>query len=297
MEVFQMFTSKKSIIISAIILAVLIGSYFTYSMMASDANNNAKKMPTANLIGLSAPPDDIYKMFLCPCCGQALDKKKICCGMAREMINFIDSLIASGISNDEVIIKTAEKYGINSVVESKRAAVQEKLAKQNPDAFPKGKLSFFSAVGQKAPDFSLESIDGTTMKLSDYKGKNVVLFFTEGSMCYPACWDQMSAFGNDERFNNDDTVVFSITPDQRSEWQKIIQKVPKMANAKILFDSTRAVSSAYDVLSLASSMHKGSYPGHTYFIVDKKGIIRYTLDDPQMAIRNDQIISEINKIA
>ena len=146
--------------------------------------------------------------------------------MAREMINYIDSLIASGISNDKVIIKTAEKYGINSVVESKRAAVQAELAKQNPDAFPKEKLSFSTALGQKAPDFSLESIDGTTVKLSDYKGKNVVLFFTEGSMCYPACWDQMSAFGNDERFNNEDAVVFSITPDQRSEEQKKIQKKP-----------------------------------------------------------------------
>src|SRR3989338_5332667 len=284
MEVLQMFTSKKNIFIAAIILVVFISGYFTYGIMNSNAGKNTNTMPTANLIGISASPDDIYKMFVCPCCGQVLDKKKICCGMAREMINFIDSLIASGISNDEVIIKTAEKYGINSVVESKRAAVQEKL-------------SFFSAVGQKAPDFSLESIDGKTVKLSDYKGKNIVLFFTEGSMCYPSCWDQMSSFGNDERFNNEDTVVFSITPDQRSEWQKIIQKVPKMAKAKILFDSTRAVSSAYDVLSLASSMHKGSYPGHTYFVIDKEGIIRYTMDDPKMAIRNDELVSELSKIA
>lgn len=291
-----MFTFKKSMVISAIILAVLIGGYLTYSMMASDVNKNTKRMPTANLISLSAPPDDIYKMFLCPCCGQALDKKKICCGMAREMINFIDSLIASGLSNEDVIIKTAEKYGINSVVESKRANVQAELLKQNPNAFPKDKLSFFSAVGQKAPDFSLESIDGTTVKLSDYKGKNIVLFFTEGSMCYPSCWDQMSSFGSDERFNNENTIVFSITPDQKSEWQKIIQKVPKMAKAKILFDSTRAVSSAYDVLSLASSMHKGNYPGHTYFIIDKDGVIRYTMDDPKMAIRNDELFSELNKI-
>src|SRR3989338_11082576 len=202
-----MFANKKNIVIIAIILVVFIGGYFTYGMMAANTNKNNKKMPTANLIAEYASPDDIYKMFLCPCCGQALDKKKICCGMAKEMINHIDSLIASGISNDKVIIKTAEKYGINSVVESKRAAVQAELARQNPDAFPKGKLSFFNAVGQNAPDFSLESIEGATAKLSDYKGKNVVLFFTEGSMCYPACWDQMSSFGNDERFNNEDTVV------------------------------------------------------------------------------------------
>ncbi len=292
-----MFISKKNIVIVALILAAFAGGFFSYSMMSANDSKNDNNMPTANLIGLSASPDDIYKMFLCPCCGQVLDKKKICCGMAQEMINYIDSLIASGLSSDEVIMKAVEKYGINSVVESKRAEVQAELAKRNPSAFPKDKLSFSNSVGQKAPDFSLESIDGSTVKLSDYKGKNVVLFFTEGSMCYPACWDQMSAFGNDVRFNGGNIVVFSITPDQRSEWQKIIQKVPKMAKAKILFDSTRAVSSAYDVLFLQSSMHKGSYPGHTYFIIDKDGIIRYTMDDPKMAIRNDEIISEIKKLS
>lgn len=290
-----MFKNRKNIFIAAIILAVFISGYLAYGIMNANANKNTK-MPTANLIGASASADDVYKMFLCPCCGQVLDKKNICCGMAQEMIDYIDSLMASGLSSDEVIMKAVGKYGINSVVESKRAQIQAEFAKQNPSIFPEGKLSFLSAIGQKAPDFSLESIEGKTVKLSDYKGKTVVLFFTEGSMCYPACWDQMSAFGNDARFNDGDIIVFSITPDQRSEWQKIIQKVPKLAKAKILFDSTRAVSSAYDVLMLPSSMHKGSYPGHTYFIVDKEGIIRYASDDPKMAVRNDEIISEIKKL-
>lgn len=290
-----MFANKKNIVIIAIILVVFIGGFFGYGMMTGNSNRNAKKMPTANLLAPTSA-EGIYEMFLCPCCGQVLDKKNICCGMAEDMIKYIDSLIASGLSTDEIIIKTVEKYGINSVIESKRAEVQAELAKRNPDAFPEGKLSFSNSVSQKAPDFSLESIDGTTVKLSDYKGKIVVLFFTEGSMCYPACWDQMAAFGNDERFNNDNVDVFSITPDQKSEWQKIVQKVPKLAKAKILFDTTRAVSLAYDVLSLPSSMHKGSYPGHTYFIVDKEGVIRYAWDDTKMAIRNNELISEIKKL-
>lgn len=161
----------------------------------------------------------------------------------------------------------------------------------------KDRLSFKQAMGQKAPDFTLLGIDGNNVKLSDYGGKNVVLFFTEGSMCYPACWDQMAAFGNDERFNNENTVVFFITPDQRSEWQQIIKKMPKLAKAKILFDTTRAVSSSYDVLSLPSSMHRGSYPGHTYFVIDKDGIVRYNYDDPLMAIQNDKIAAQLNKLS
>ncbi len=159
-----------------------------------------------------------------------------------------------------------------------------------------GKLVFDNSIGKKAPDFTLESLDGTKVKLSDYRGKNVVLFFNEGKMCYPACWQQIAAFGTDDRFNSGDTMAFSIVADTRDEWKKISSQVAQLADAKILFDTTRSVSTAYDVLSLPSSMHPGSYPGHTYVIVDKDGIVRYILDDPTMATRNDQIAAEIEKL-
>ena len=158
------------------------------------------------------------------------------------------------------------------------------------------KLSFNEAVGMKTPDFSLENIDGQTIKLSDYKGKNVILFFNEGEMCYPACWDQITALAKDEKFNTDEVEAFSIVTDQKNVWQKITSEVPELSKAKILFDPTKTVSSAYDVLSLKSSMHPGSYPGHTYFIIDKEGIIRYVYDDPNMAIRNDLLLIELSKL-
>src|SRR3990167_4044043 len=55
-------------------------------------------------------------------------------------------------------------------------------------------------VGKKAPDFELEDFEGNKVSLATLKGKNVILFFTEGLMCYPACWDQMAKLGTDERF-------------------------------------------------------------------------------------------------
>lgn len=164
------------------------------------------------------------------------------------------------------------------------------------------KLKFEEAVGKTAPDFVLQDINGNTIKLSDYRGKMVILFFNEGAMCYPACWDQMTAFVNDERFNADELEVFSIVIDQKSEWEKIVSQVQEFSKAKILFDSDRKVSAAYDVLSLPSSMHPpspmhpGGYPGHTYFLIDKEGIVRFTFDDPIMGIRNDLLISELSKL-
>ena len=155
---------------------------------------------------------------------------------------------------------------------------------------------FASAVGKPAPDFELQDIEGSAVKLSDYKGKNVVLFFNEGSMCYPSCWNQIAAFANDQRFNQEGAVALSIVVDSQAQWQKIMQQVPQLSKSKILFDTAKKVSSDYDVLFTASSMHKGSYPGHTYFIIDKEGIIRYTKDDPSMAIRNNELAAELGKL-
>jgi len=295
---------KKNMIYAAAILAVMgLFAYFVIGnadkaleTTGNDILGNIAAGSVNAIITESAAAEDVYEMFLCPCCGQALDKNNICCGMADEMIKFIDSQLNAGLPKNEVVMKAVEKYGINSVAEPKRALVKEELARRNPGLFPSDKLSFAQAAGQKAPDFTLQNIAGDAVKLSDYKGYIVILFFNEGSMCYPACWDQMASLGNDARFNTDGIVAFSVLVDQKDEWEKIIDQVPKLSKAKILFDSTRAVSSAYDVLSLGSSMHPGNFPGHTYFVIDKEGVIRYTLDDPAMAIRNDKLAAEIEKL-
>ena len=164
------------------------------------------------------------------------------------------------------------------------------------DSDVKEKINFQEAVGKRAPDFELESINGTTIKLSDYLGKNVVLFFNEGSMCYPACWDQMAKLGEDSRFDTENIVAFSIVTDPRSQWLDIVSKSTNLAKAKIIFDTSRSMSKAYNVLNLNSSMHPGSLPGHTYFIVDKEGIIRFTMDDPNMALANDKLIKAIEEL-
>lgn len=164
------------------------------------------------------------------------------------------------------------------------------------DTSASGKISFEDAIGKKAPSFILEDLNGDKIKLSDYQGKSVVLFFNEGAMCYPACWNQIAALSKDERLNNDKVVSFSIVVDSKSTWDDITKKSPQMAKAKMLFDTKRTVSTAYDVLSLESTMHPGSYPGHTYVVIDKESLIRYTLDDPNMGIWNDKLVEMISKL-
>ncbi|KKQ67117.1 MAG: Alkyl hydroperoxide reductase/ Thiol specific antioxidant/ Mal allergen [Candidatus Daviesbacteria bacterium GW2011_GWA2_38_24] len=151
-------------------------------------------------------------------------------------------------------------------------------------------------VGKPAPDFTLESYNGDKMTLSSLKGKNVILFFSEGLMCYPACWDQIAAFGKGQEFTDKNTVVLTIVNDPKNDWKGAIEKMPELAGATVLLDTDKKVSIAYNMLSLPSSMHKGQLPGHTYVVVDKDGIVRYVKDDVQMAVRNQELIAEIDKL-
>ncbi len=154
---------------------------------------------------------------------------------------------------------------------------------------------FNSLVGKPAPDFELTSYDGQKISLSNYRGKKVVLFFTEGVMCYPSCWNQIAAFAKDEDFKKEDVVVLNIVVDSRNEWERAVSKMPDLGSAVILHDTSREVSAAYGVLFLPSSMHKGQYPGHTYVLVDPNGIVRYVFDDYQMAVRNAELKAELQK--
>ena len=162
-----------------------------------------------------------------------------------------------------------------------------------PPADPK---TFESLLGKEAPDFSLESFDGRKVSLSSLRGKNVILFFNEGLMCYPACWEQISAFVKDTRLNTDGTVVLSIVTDTKDKWAEAVKQMPELAKATVLLDSSQEVSKTYGTLSLSSSMHRGELPGHTYVVIDDEGIVRELKDDEEMLVRNDELASVIEKL-
>lgn len=151
-------------------------------------------------------------------------------------------------------------------------------------------------INKPAPNFELQDINGKTYSLKDFRGKNIVLFFNEGVMCYPSCWQQMIALTKDRRFETEKTIVLSIIVDSPEELKQAIQKMPELKQAIVLFDIDKSVSKNFSMLNVPSSMHPGSYPGHSYVIIDKNGIIRSALDDPDMGIRNDFLLQEIQKI-
>ena len=151
-------------------------------------------------------------------------------------------------------------------------------------------------VGKPMPDIELKDKDGKTYTATDFKGKNTVLFFNEGLMCYPACWNQIAAFGSDERFNSGEIQAISVVVDSASDWQRAVAKMPQLAKANTMFDAGASASGRLGMLTTASSMHRGSLPGHTYVVIDKEGIVRYVFDDPNMAMANDMLFGKIGEL-
>ncbi|MFA4975225.1 MAG: redoxin domain-containing protein [Candidatus Paceibacterota bacterium] len=150
-----------------------------------------------------------------------------------------------------------------------------------------------SLVGKPLPDIQLTDKDGNIITNESLKGKNTVLFFNEGLMCYPACWNQIAMFGSDSRFDTDQIQAMSIVVDPSRDWQKAITQMPELAKSKTLFDVNADVSGKLGLLTLPSSMHRGQLPGHTYIVLDKDGIVKYVKDDPNMAIANDLLMGKM----
>ena len=58
----------------------------------------------------------------------------------------------------------------------------------------------------------------------------------------------------------------------------------------------KSFSRELGMLAAPSSMHYGSYPGHSFVVIDKQGIVRFVYDDPRMGIDNELIVQELKKL-
>ncbi|MDP2721019.1 MAG: redoxin domain-containing protein [bacterium] len=148
-------------------------------------------------------------------------------------------------------------------------------------------------LGDQAPDFTLPATNGSTVSLSQYKGKNVLLYFQEGVMCQP-CWKQIGTMQkNSDKFKAVETEVIAIGVDTTADWGPIL-RAEGITTIPVLVDFDRKVSKAYGVLSLPSQMHSDR-PGHTFVLVDKNGKIAWIADYPTMRSTEQEILDYIKK--
>ncbi|MFC7064232.1 thioredoxin-dependent thiol peroxidase [Halobacillus seohaensis] len=125
-------------------------------------------------------------------------------------------------------------------------------------------------VGQKAPDFKLTAHTGETVQLSDYQGKNVVLYFYPKDMT-PGCTTEACDFrDHHESFADLDAVVLGVSPDPVDSHKEFIDKheLPFL----LLADEDHKVAEDYGVWKLKEKSGK-EYHGieRSTFIIDKEG--------------------------
>ena len=127
-------------------------------------------------------------------------------------------------------------------------------------------------VGTKAPDFQLLDQDGSAVRLSDFTGKKVVLYFYPKDNT-PGCTRQACAFGaNYAQFKALDVVVIGISKDSVASHLKFAQKYD--LPFRLLSDPELQVIQAYGVWQEKKLYGKVSMGVvRTTFLIDEQGNI------------------------
>ena len=127
-------------------------------------------------------------------------------------------------------------------------------------------------VGTKAPDFQLLDQDGSAVRLSDFTGKKVVLYFYPKDNT-PGCTRQACALGaNYAQFKALDVVVIGISKDSVASHLKFAQKYD--LPFRLLSDPELQVIQAYGVWQEKKLYGKVSMGVvRTTFLIDEQGNI------------------------
>ncbi len=127
-------------------------------------------------------------------------------------------------------------------------------------------------IGDMAPDFELPSHEGGTVSLSQFRGKNVVLYF------YPkdntsGCTLEAEGFRDREKeFEELDTVILGVSKDSIKSHSSFALKTS--INFDLLSDPDQRIHRLYDVIK-PKKMYGREYMGveRRTFVIDKTGKI------------------------
>ena len=147
-------------------------------------------------------------------------------------------------------------------------------------------------VGIKAPDFELPDQNGDMHKLSDYKGKKVILYF------YPkdntsGCTKQACGYSERKQaFLEKDTVILGISKDSVASHKKFEEK--QDLTITILSDTERTVIEAYDVWKEKKMCGRVSMGVvRTTYLIDEEGTIVKANDKVKAADDPQKMLEEL----
>ena len=129
-------------------------------------------------------------------------------------------------------------------------------------------------IGMMAPDFNLMGSDNKEHKLSDYRGKRVILYFYPKDNT-PGCSLEAQDFKNyHQKFLDNNTVILGVSRDSLKSHDKFITKyeLPFV----LLSDENEEVCKLYEVLKEKNMFGKKVFGiERSTFIIDENGILTH----------------------
>ena len=148
--------------------------------------------------------------------------------------------------------------------------------------------------GGKAPDFELSGQDGRKVRLSDFKGKKVVLYFypkDDTSGCTKEACNFRDNFDALKKLNAE---ILGVSNDDGASHKKFAEKYN--LPFRLLADVDKSASKAYGVYELKNFMGK-SYYGivRSTFLIDEKGMIKKIFYKVNPEKHIDEIMEGVKK--
>lgn len=122
-------------------------------------------------------------------------------------------------------------------------------------------------IGDRAPEFELESSGGRVDRLVDHRGRWVILAFYPGDFT-PVCTRQFCSYRDGaDRLDELDADVIGISPQSVSSHERFAAE--HHLTVPLLADTDHETARAYGVVA------PGGLVRRSIFIVDPEGIVRY----------------------
>jgi len=150
--------------------------------------------------------------------------------------------------------------------------------------------------GIPAPDFNLLDDTGTPRKLSDYRGKNVVLYFYPKDDT-PGCTKEACNFRDDySAYEKAGVVILGVSPDSVKSHVKFKKKFD--LQFPLLADEGHKVCDLYGVWGPKKLMGR-EYEGvlRTTFLIDEKGNIDKVFESVRPAEHSAELLSALGAAA
>jgi peroxiredoxin Q/BCP len=129
------------------------------------------------------------------------------------------------------------------------------------------------SIGKKVPQFSLPATGDQTIKLSELKGKNIVIYFYPKDST-PGCTLEGQDFrDNIRKFSSRNTRIFGVSRDSLTSHEKFKEK--QKFNFDLISDEDEKLCSIFDVIK-EKNMYGKKHMGieRSTFLIDEKGVLR-----------------------